>query len=32
MSSPTELVAFIVFAIIALGALFRIVTIHQEFE
>ena len=32
MNSPTELVVFIVFAIIALGALFRIVTIRQEFE
>ena len=30
--SPTELIVFIIFTIIALGALFRIVTIRQEFE
>jgi hypothetical protein len=32
MSGPTELIVFLIFAIIALGALFRIVTIRQEFE
>jgi hypothetical protein len=30
MSSPTELIVFIVFAIIALGALFEIVIISIE--
>lgn len=32
MTSFTELIVFIAFATIALGALFRIVTIRQEFE
>ena len=30
--SATELIVFIIFFILALGALFRIVTIRQEFE
>ena len=30
--TPLESIAFITYAIIALGALFRIVTIRQEFE
>lgn len=32
MTSPTELVVFIAFTIAALGALYRIVTIRQEFD
>lgn len=32
MTSFTELIIFLLFFIIALGALFRIVTIRQEFE
>lgn len=31
MTSFTELIALIAFATIALGALFRIMTTHQEF-
>lgn len=30
--SATELIIFLIFFIFALGALFRIVTIRQEFE
>ena len=30
--TPTELIVFIAFTIIALGALYRIATIRQEFD
>ena len=32
VAGSLELIVFLIFAIIALGALFRIVTIRQEFE